>query len=161
MHCPIPVKWCLLPVTSIVPDIIRFGQMCFELRWYNENSALLPLQKNRKVVNYEKQGVVNCPIPIKLCVLPVIRILPDNIQFGQMLLELRWYNENSALLPLQKNRKVVNYENQGVVNCPIPIKLCVLPVITIVPDIIQFGQMCWELRWYNENSALLPLQKNR
>ena len=28
-------------------------------------------------------------------------------------MELKWWNENSALLPLQKNRNFVNYENQG------------------------------------------------
>ena len=44
-------------------------------------------------------------------------------------------------------------------SCTVPIKRFVLPVITIVCDIIQFGQMCLELRWCYEISALLSLQK--
>ena len=113
VSCTIPIKRFVLPVITILPDVIQFGQMCLELRWCYENSAVLPLQKNRNFVNYENQGFVSCTIPIKRFVLPVISIVCDIIQFGQMSLELRWCYEISALLPLQKNLNIINYENQG------------------------------------------------
>ena len=56
VSCTIPIKRFVLPVITIVCDIIQFGQMCLELRWCYENSTLLPLQKNRNIINYEKQG---------------------------------------------------------------------------------------------------------
>ena len=56
MSCTIPIKRFVLPVITTVCDIIQFGQMSLELRWCYENSALLPLQKNRNIINYEKQG---------------------------------------------------------------------------------------------------------
>ena len=61
----------------------------------------------------ETEGVVSCAIPIKRFVFSVITIVFDIIQFGQMYLELRWCYENSALLPLQKNRIFINYGNRG------------------------------------------------
>ena len=47
------------------------------------------------------------------------------------------------------------------VSCTIPEKRFVLLLVTIVCDLIQFGQMCLELRSCYENSAFLPLQKKR
>ena len=87
--------------------------------------------------------MVSCAVQFKRFVLAVKTIVCDIIQFDQMCLVLRWCYENSALLPLQKNRNFINYGNQGGgVSCAIPIKRLVLPVITIVCDIIQFGQRC-------------------
>ena len=57
--------------------------------------------------------MVSCAIPIKRFVLPVITIVCDIMQFGQMCLELRCCYKNSALLSLQKNRNIINYGNQG------------------------------------------------
>ena len=118
MSCTVPIKRFVLPVITIVCDIIQFGQMCLELRWCYEISALLSLQKTVNSLSMEIGGggggrIVSCTIPIKRFVLPVITILPDVIQFGQMCLELRWCYENSALLLLQKNRNFIKHGNQG------------------------------------------------
>ena len=56
MSCTIPIKRFILPVITILPDVIQFGQMCLELRWCYENSALLSLQKNRNFIKYGNQG---------------------------------------------------------------------------------------------------------
>ena len=56
MSCALPIKRFVLPVITIICDIIQFGQMCLELRWCYENSALLPLQKNRNFIDYGNQG---------------------------------------------------------------------------------------------------------
>ena len=116
MSCAIPIKRFVFSVITIVFDIIQFGQMYLELRWCYENSALLPLQKNRIFINYGNRGggrIVSCTIPIKRFVLAVITTVFDIIQFGQMCLELKCCYENSALLWLQKNRNIINYGNQG------------------------------------------------
>ena len=47
------------------------------------------------------------------------------------------------------------------VSCTIPKKRFVLLLVTIVCDLIQFGQMFLELRSCYENSAFLLLQKKR
>ena len=56
VSCAIQFKRFVLAVKTIVCDIIQFDQMCLVLRWCYENSALLPLQKNRNFINYGNQG---------------------------------------------------------------------------------------------------------
>ena len=57
VSCTIPKKRFVLLLVTIVCDLIQFGQMCLELRSCYENSAFLPLHKNRNIINYENQGV--------------------------------------------------------------------------------------------------------